>query len=147
MPWRAHRSPGTHTLCQKCPAWTPARPRFERNRNVRAAGGTGRVLSLGQHLLSASARVDEVPARRQLWMRALFAPQQNTLGSMVHDGGQRLQSQVGLIPQHAGHDEVTSALRHRLNPSTPCQSRPLLRASTAFQVRAWYKGVKVTRWH
>ena len=99
-----------------------------------------------QHLRGASTRVDEVPARGQ-WMRALRAPQQNTLGRAMHDGGERLHSQVRLVVKHARHDHVTSALGHLPCTHTLCQSSPLLPTGKPLHTRAQHKSVKVSQGH
>ena len=99
-----------------------------------------------QHLRSACARVDEVPAGPH-WMPTLRAPQQDTLGRAMHDGGQGLQAQVGLVVKHARHDHVTSALGHLSPTQRLSEHGPLLRISKHFFVRDWQKGVEVTQWH
>ena len=50
----------------------------------------------GQHLSSAGARVDEIPAGRNR-MPALRAPQQHTLVVAMHNVGQGLNSHVGFV--------------------------------------------------
>ena len=65
----------------------------------------------------------------------------------MHDGGQDLHSQVGLVLQNARHDAVTSRLRHLSPTQRLSEHGPLLRTSKHFFVRDWQKGVEVTQWY